>query len=293
MEFCHIVPKKFVNLVNGYNRHLVLAHLIESDPEYVNLYKTIVNQTGATLIMDNSAYEMYKQGRPMFESDKLIELANKVGADYIVLSDYPKQDWMVTRDKAIEMIPEIKGHGFNTFYVPQSELGDIDGWCESVRWALNNKNIDLIGMSILGCPIAMGIEEGTYGNDLSGMIRLQRFLARYRCYCELEKRGIIDFDNPRCIRRFHNLGMQDGPGEIELMSRYHKMIASWDTSSGCWHAINHVLYDHSPTMLKNGKINSEVDFDWNETITSRLVQDIKYNFSVIDDLVENLNLLED
>ena len=191
MEFCQIVPKKFVSFVANRPRHLVLAHLVESDPEYVELYRKLKKEVNCTLIMDNSAFEMFKQGRPMYDSAKLIELGTKVNADYIVLSDYPKEHWTKTRDKAIEMIPEIKNAGFKTFYVSQSELGDIDGWCESVKWALNNPDIDLIGLSILACPIALGIDEGQYNGELTGMIRLQRTLARFRCLNILEQRKII------------------------------------------------------------------------------------------------------
>lgn len=39
MEFCHIVPKKLINVVAGRPRHLVLAHLVESDSEYVEMYR--------------------------------------------------------------------------------------------------------------------------------------------------------------------------------------------------------------------------------------------------------------
>lgn len=34
----------------------------------------------------------------MYPSEKLIELGKKIGADYIVLSDYPKEHWTKTRD---------------------------------------------------------------------------------------------------------------------------------------------------------------------------------------------------
>lgn len=286
MEFCQIVPKKLVPLVANRRRHLVLAHLVEADDEYVRLYRDLKEATGCTAILDNSAFEMFKQGRPMYDSSKLIELGRKINADYIVLSDYPKQHWTVTRDKAIEMIPQIKSAGFKTFYVPQSELGDIDGLIESIKWAIENPDVDLIGMSILADPIALGIDEGQYNGELSGMIRLQRSIARWRVFTELENRHIIrpSYITENLYHRFHILGMQDMVSEIELLRRYHHFIASWDSSSAAWHGINGIRYDNTPTLLKNGKLNSEVDFDWNGELTDKIIENVQHNIDVIDSI---------
>lgn len=286
MEFCQIVPKKLVPLVANRPRHLVLAHLVEVDDEYVRLYRDLKEKTNCTLLMDNSAFERYKQGRPMYDSSKLIDLGKKINADYIVLSDYPKQHWTVTRDKAIEMIPEIKSAGFKTFYVPQSELGDIDGLIESIKWAIENRDIDLIGMSILADPIALGIDEGQYNGELTGMIRLQRSIARWRVFTELENRHIIrpSYITENLYHRFHILGMQDMVSEIELLRRYHHFIASWDSSSAAWHGINGIRYDNTPTLLKNGKLNSEVDFDWDGELTDKIIEDVQHNIDVIDSI---------
>lgn len=288
MEFCQIVPKKFISFVANRPRHLVLAHLVESDPEYVKLYHDLKENTHCTLIMDNSAFELYKAGKPMYDSSKLIELGSKINADYIVLSDYPKEHWTKTRDKAIEMIPEIKNAGFKTFYVPQSELGDLDGLVESIKWAIDNPDIDLIGMSILADPIALGIDEGQYNGDLSGMVRLQRSIARWQVFKTLEDWGVISrYVVPDYLqKRFHILGMQDMISEIELLQPYHAMIASWDSSSAAWHGINGIRYDNTPTRLKNGKLNTEVDFNWDGEITDEIADNVRHNIELIDSMAK-------
>ena len=286
MEFCQIVPKKFISFVANRPRHLVLAHLVESDQEYADAYRKLKEETNCTLILDNSMFEYFKRGEPALDSSKLIDLGRKINADYIVLSDYPKQHWTVTRDKAIEMIPQIKSAGFKTFYVPQSELGDIDGLIESIKWAIDNPDIDLIGMSILADPIALGIDEGQYNGELSGMIRLQRSIARWRVFTELENRHVIrpGYITENLYHRFHILGMQDMVSEIELLRRYHHFIASWDSSSAAWHGINGIRYDNTPTLLKNGKLNSEVDFDWDGELTNKIIEDVQHNIDVIDSI---------
>ena len=158
IKFCHIAPTNYLSnfaYLNG--AHLVLAHLVESDPEYRDFYANL--NDGKYMIMDNSAFEMFKQKRPMYDSTALLGLAQSIGADCIVMTDYPGQPSYKTREAAESLAPEFKSKGFDTFFCPQSELGDLEDLIQSFRWALNNPLIDLIGVSILACPIPLGIDE--------------------------------------------------------------------------------------------------------------------------------------
>lgn len=299
MEFCHIAPTVYVPLVGNHPRHLVLAHLIESNQVYVDAYLRLKEDNPkAVIIMDNGGFEAYKQGKEMYPSEKLIELAQKIKADYVVMSDYPKEDWNKTKEKAIEMSEQIHAAGLKTFYVPQSPLGDLDGLCASFRWAINNlgRSIDLIGVSILACPIALGLDENQYNKSVSGTYKMQRFLSRWKIMQELESRKIINHNSyggwtdqlgKEIKNCFHFLGMTEGPQEINLVKDYFDLIASWDTSSAVWHGINHIRYDKSGTGLINGKFEKEVNFDAKFKVDS--ISDIMYNVNYIDQIVERLN----
>jgi hypothetical protein len=237
---------------------LLLAHLVEEDPEYRDYYANL--DDGKYKIMDNSAFEMFKLGRPMYESSKLIEMGKACNANCIVLSDYPKQPSRVTVEAAKRLIPEFKAEGFDTFFVPQSELGDIVDLVNAIEWALNNDDIDLIGMSILGCPIAMGVDESTFeGGKRSDAYKMQRYLSRHAVFRELERRKLL---TDKAKKRFHCLGMVDGPKEINLLREYFDFIFSWDSSAAVWAGINGVAFDASPTGLQNGKFEKEVDFHY-------------------------------
>lgn len=293
MQFCHIVPTKLVPYVANHPRHLVLAHLVEFNDDYVNQYLAIKRgNPNATFILDNSAFELTMAGKPMYPSEKLIDLARKIKADYIVMSDYPRENWKKTQDKAVEMASVIKSAGFKTFYCPQSELGDIDGLCESFKWAIANKDIDLIGVSILAAPIGFGVDPGSYSAKINDVIRLQRTLARVRLMIELERRSIINrYVVPaNLFQRFHFLGMQDAISEITLAKPWNHMIASWDSSAAGWNAVNGIEFDNTPTMLVNGKIKSAVDFDWNcdDHTLNDVVAKLTYNVNAIDKLVSEL-----
>lgn len=263
VKFCHISPTKFLsNFTTTNGAHLLLAHLVEEDPAYADYYANL--DDSKVKILDNSAFEMYKRGEPMYDSSKLITMAKRCKADIIVLSDYPKQPWTKTKLAAENLIPQFKDSGFGTFYVPQGELSDLTGVLRSFEWGLQNKEIDLIGVSILTCPTAFGIEDTKYNEkDPNKAFKLQRFLSRWKMFRELDRAGFLD---TKAIKRFHCLGMTEGPNEIQLLEPYHRYIYSWDSSAAVWAGINGVQFDHSPSGLTYGKIDSEVDFSYSHEI---------------------------
>lgn len=286
IQFCHIAPTSLLGEVTKRNKsHLLLAHLVERDEKYATFYKNLEVQDGSEKILDNSMFEMFKAGLPAFDPNKLIEMGKRCKATTIVMSDYPKEHWTKTRDAAIELAPLFKSHGFKTFYVPQSELDDLDGYLDSVFWAIDNPEIDLIGISILGCPIALGINETKHGeeNQRNDAYKLQRYLSRYTIFKHIVERA-TDEQLERMVNRFHCLGLVDGPNEIDLVRQFHPFIYSWDSSSAVWAGIQNKEYDYSPTGLINGKIESEVDFDYDGYSLDQLRR-IDNNITYIDDLI--------
>lgn len=277
IDFGHISPTAYLSkLCKNRRFHLTLAHLVEIDDSYVDFYVQEKKNNDTTIILDNSAFEMYKQGREMYPSEKLIQMGKKVQADYIVMSDYPKQPAQVTIDKAVEMAPELKAAGFGTFFVPQSKEGDLEDYINAFQWATENADIiDYVGVSILGAPLAFGVEKGN---------KLQRFLSRWKIMQILAERGILDRLR-NFNQRIHFLGMVDGPNEIELVKDYHKYIDTWDSSAAAWAGLNGIKFDGSPTGLVNGKFEKEVDFDLplkdNLIIETQITQ---YNIAYIDNL---------
>jgi len=256
INFCHIAPTKYLSRYAQYNGgHLILAHLVESDEEYRNFYANL--NDGKYKIMDNSAFEMFKQGRPMYDSSKLIEMGKQCKANCIVMSDYPREPWTKTVRQAEMTCDQIRDSGFGTFFVPQSTVGDLDGYLRGIEWALNKMKIDIIGLSILGCPIALGVDEKMSEGNRGSAYKLQRFLARWKIFQELEKRDLL---GGMAWQRFHCLGMTDGPNEIALLEPYHEFICSWDSSAAIWLGLNGKQFDSSPTGLSSGKFEKEVDF---------------------------------
>jgi len=250
INFCHIAPTAHLSdFCADQTHHLLLAHLVEDDPQYTKWYRE--NRIDAdTYILDNSAFEMYKQGRPMYDSSKLIDMGHRVQADYIVMSDYPNESGFKTIQAALKLAPKFKDQGFGTFFVPQSEIGDIEDYIATFAWAASSPLVDYIGVSILGVPNAYGVEKDN---------KLQRFMSRWKMMEKLSARGILDMalDNEKKI---HFLGMVDGPNEIELCDKFN--IDTWDSSSAVWYGLNGYEYDETPTGQRDGKFEKEVDFNF-------------------------------
>lgn len=253
-EFAHITPTAYLDLfASGRPFHLTLAHLVEQDDQYASWYSA--RDTSRSLmpyvnIMDNSAFEMYKQGRPMYETNKLIPMGEKVGADYIVMSDYPGEPSWTTIEKAKEMAPKLRAAGFGTFFVPQSEEGDLEDLISAFDWASKSEHVDYIGVSILAVPLAYGVEKDN---------KLQRFLSRWKFMRELEQRGILH-EIKKNNKKIHFLGMVDGPNEVALVSDWMHYIDTWDSSAAVWAGMCRIPFDNSPSGLIDGKNEIEVDF---------------------------------
>jgi hypothetical protein len=269
IDFCHIMPTAFLpRWATKYNTQLVLAHLVEQDEMYANFFA----KYNKTKIMDNSAFEMFKTGQPMYPAKKLIEMGHRVNADYIVMSDYPNEEPSKTIAAAEELAPKFKEADFGTFFCPQSKIGDLEGLISAFAWAANSSLVDYIGFSILNIPNAYGVEKNN---------KLQRYLSRLKFMQELDKRGVLSqIVNNR--KKIHFLGMVDGPNEIELMgyNAYDVCIDTWDSSAAVWYGLNGIKFDGSPTGAVNGKFEKEVDFNEKQGDNTS----VNYNLAYIDKL---------
>jgi hypothetical protein len=251
IKFCHISPTLYLEEYSKKcEAHLILAHLVEEDETYRDFYKNL--NDGKDKIMDNSAYELFRRGKSMYDPTKLVGLGKEVGANYVVLSDYPNEPGEKTIAAAKELIPEFVKSGFKTFFTPQSQVGEIEDYIQTFEWGL--KNADIVGVSIIGVPNAFGCLDN----------KLQRYLSRKHLIEELEVRHILTRE-PQLNKnknKLHFLGLLDGPNEIKEVHKYRDYIRSWDSSSAVWYGLNGHMYDESPTGQIDGKYERDVDFDF-------------------------------
>lgn len=244
-QFCIITPTSYLaDYATQSTTHLVLAHLVDTDPVYAAFYRHR-SDLGDRLIMDNGAFELGESYAP----EKLVELGHRCGAHAIVLPDYPFREAQNTIDAAIDLIPQVKAAGFATFFVPQSEVGDLSDWIGAYNWAASNPDIDIIGMSILGVPNALPHIPTQYARVVMSQI--------------LDERGVI------ARKHHHYLGLNAGPNvEIPTLLKMH-MLDTCDSSNPVWTGINGIRYNPtlSDWMGIQKRYLREVDFqeqfaDW-------------------------------
>lgn len=240
MKFAHIAPfytMQEAHEASGIN--MTLAHLVAQYPQYVDFYK----QSPLETIMDNGAFELGQS----YDPEKLISLGKSINANILVAPDYPGKSSRVTR-RAFESFQQAlfdsgEMENFKVMYVPQSMVGDVDDYIEEVIWALNNPDIDLVGISILGAPNAFK-QEHDYA--------VTRTLARF-----MTLKAVKRHLKPGKV---HMLGMLDSVAEIALCTPFKEAIYSWDTSAAMWAAMNNKTLSEL-----DAKFSLEVDFESCET----------------------------
>lgn len=238
--FCIIAPTAYLEqYATQSSRHLVLAHLVDTDPVYASFYRERSAQ-GDYIIMDNGAFELGESYPP----ERLIDLGNQCGADAIVLPDYPFQPAEKTVEAAKTWAPMIKDAGFRTMFVPQSEVGDFKGWVSGYTWASGNGDVDIIGMSILGIPNAMPHIPVPYARVVMTEV--------------LQKMGLFA-DN----KYHHYLGLNSGPAlEIPPLLKMNA-LNSLDSSGPVWMAIlGHEYTRNADSYMSVSKVKKEVEFDY-------------------------------
>lgn len=283
-DFCQIAPSAHLDdFCRDRPAHLLLAHLVEEDEQYRDWYKQEKTLNPETVfILDNSAFEQYRRGLPMFPSDKLLDLAKEVKADYVVMSDYPGQPSEVTIESAQKLASTFKNAGFGTFYCPQSKVGDLNDLVRGFKWGMESPEVDYIGVSILAVPNAYGVEKDN---------KLQRFLSRWWFLSRSDIREMFrkNYMQGSKRKRIHLLGMVDGPNEILLLGDILQHVDTWDSSAAVWAGLNGIKFDTSPTGLVNGKFELEVDFASKFT-DSTLINLAHRNIEYIDMMLDYVHI---
>lgn len=258
-----IAPIQYLTTVAIKSRfHLVLAHLLESNRQYVDFYRECSDR-GDFIICDNSAFELGQS----YDPDKLIELAHKCKADVIVLPDYPGQHIDKTIEAAIKYAPLFKRAGFKTMFVPQSEVGNTEGWIESYTWAsLDNDLVDVIGMSILGIPNALP--------------QVHRAYARVVMTSMLKAQNVFNAN-----KHHHYLGLNSGPN-LEIPSLINMgALSSCDSSGPVWAGICGSEYSlNTDSFMTTSKIAKHVDFNYPLTTNANVIRMIQRNVDMTLDL---------
>lgn len=138
MKVAHIVPTKFLWVIEDADYHMCLGHLVGEDIKYTSFYKTAAC-SGAYVIMDNGVYET---GEPL-SIEEICRRANMINASEIILPDYYKdgeKSLVATRDAITYARNNFKG---KLMAVPQGT--NLEEWVHNAILTLS-LDIDVIGV---------------------------------------------------------------------------------------------------------------------------------------------------
>lgn len=235
-EFCIIAPTEYLDYTVNSKSHLALAHLVDTDPAYANFYANLPDEH--FIIMDNGAFELGGS----YDKSKLLSLGRQCNADAIVLPDFPGKPCAQTIEASESVMDEIIDAGFLTMFVPQSEVGDLEGWIAGYEYAANNPKIDIIGMSILGIPNALPHIDRSFSRVVMTQILIER--------------GIFNRE-----KHHHYLGLNSGP-KLEIPSLLRMgALDTCDSSNPVWTAIlGHEYSANTDSFLSTQKPVMHVNF---------------------------------
>ncbi len=262
-EFCIITPTEYLDRYAAQSSmHLVLAHLVDQDPVYAEFYRG----RKEFIICDNGAFELGESYAP----DKLVKLAGKCDAQAIVLPDYPFKNSSKTILESMRVIDEIRENFYQTAFVPQSEVGDLEDWIEAYKWGSENDDIDIICMSILGIPNALPHIPAAYARVVMTQILIDR--------------GIFNFN-----KYHHYLGLNAGPAlEIPALIKMNAMD-SMDSSGPVWAGICGTMYSEMCDSYQPvRKISKHVEFDYPMSKDEYVQRAIQWNIDLTHDLLETV-----
>ena len=261
-NFCFITPIPLLDqFASQSKKHLCLAHLVAKHPETYGAFYKKMRERGDYVIMDNSAFELGASYNPA----DLVKLGNLCGANAIVLPDYPGQHWEKTVEAASQWIPYFKEEQFDTFFVPQSIKGDLEGWLKAYEFGANNQRVDIIGMSILGIPNALSNIPAAYARVVMTQL-------------------LISTNKFNFNKAHHYLGLNAGPN-LEVPPLL-KMGALWsiDSSGPVWQAIlGHQYTKEADSFQMSKKIHFPVDFN-HEVKDNETLMRIQNNINMTQEL---------
>lgn len=253
IRLANVVPISYLGLTTNQKTHWISSKVAENNTEYREFYKLL-----------KEAYPNYHCYLDTRDSDAsmqtLTDLAIDMKVDTVVI---PNSEYNVSANESLakKWFPALKLSNLRTMFVPKAAFNDSLGFFKSFSWALNDKSVDMIGVSSDYCATAFGVEDESNFELETPFIdttyAMQRYLSRWHLFNAL--RQLVLLNNMNSHMKFHCLEL-NGVREIELLQPFHKFIFSWHTSEPFWLAYNKAMYDASPTGLRYSGINTTFDY---------------------------------
>ena len=253
IRIAHEAPKSAFQEVEKLTDYdYALVHLFEEDPEYLQLFKTSLEQ-GREVILDNSIFELEEA----FDADKFAGWIEELRPTWYVIPD-ALEDMEKTISQAENWIDK-----YST--LPGKKIGVVQGKTyEEIMgcYAYLDKvaNVDMIAISF---DYSLYTKLFPHPNKLVSWT-----LGRAKLLGDLWKSQAINTNKP------HHLLGSALPFEGKFYGGYD-WIYSMDTSNPCVHALRGITYQ--PNFGLYSKDSQKLFTMINHEVSDKELQDIKYN----------------
>ncbi len=198
--------------------HLVLAHMIRDDPDYLAFYRTRSLQ-GDFITLDNSSYEL---GDDVFSEDELLDFAEAVGATEIMAPE-TYQDADSTISKAIIFMDKIRSKNEHMRVFCTVHGKSYEDYLRVIDTYLH-LGVDTIGLS---CRLDQEPDTGTNRIHVGHSKEWHSASVRIQLVQSIAKR-LEESTNLHSI--VHLLGLNH-PCELAFQARLDYLVRSNDSSA--------------------------------------------------------------
>ncbi len=245
MQHMRIVSTPLVPKVSKDYMHLVLPHLFDKVPHYLELYRQLSVQ-GAFIMMDNSIFEL----KEAVTGDMILECGRKVLATELVIPEVlrnPEESKKVAKEFLHSLTEEDK---LQFRFAAVTQGSSYEEVVEHYKWLCDQEDIRTICIPFNFEFDAFGTRDET---------RRQKGWNRFSIIYRMVQEGVWNES-----KRHHLLGLYN-PAELAQYNKFvltdaiASSIRSNDSSSIFWHSLHGVEYDLG-FGLPYKKITTEVDF---------------------------------
>ncbi|OQX51434.1 MAG: hypothetical protein B5M53_11030 [Candidatus Cloacimonas sp. 4484_209] len=267
-----IPPIKFLSLSHYGDMYMILAPLCEYS-QYIQFFRSVKGYK----ILDNGAYELEEKGVGL-SFERVINLALKVDADEIVLTDYV-YDSNRTLEAVKECVNLVKKRNlvnkFRLHAVPQGS--SVEECLTCFNSLMEMDEIDVIGLSKLSVPYIFYGNTKTPGYIANSRKEILKKIVNNKNY-EICAKG-IRLKGKKKWKKIHLLGA--GPWlayELSILKKY-SFIRSVDTSMPIWYGIHGLKIDYNTGTIN--KILKKVNLLYMNNISYEQISTIMHNIAVI------------
>lgn len=250
MEHMYIISSPMIGILPISNHHIVLPHLYDTTPGYLDAYKKL-SDSGDFIMQDNSIFEL----KQVVAGD-LIDFGKRVGASEIVVPEVLR-DFKTSRDRQQDFFGS-RAYNCNSgsfWYAAVIQGKSYSELVKHYNWLASIDEVDTIGISFNYEFDAFGDRNEEKRHSGWNRFSIIRRMMKDRVWDSTKTHHLLGMYNPAELSAYYRIC-----DERYEPSDFLNSIRSNDSSSCFWHSLYGVKFELQSGFLYK-KIETHVDFN--------------------------------